>query len=286
MGDAQHLLAPAHLGQLLRHLLGRPAGDAGIHLVEHQGGHGLLLRQHVFQRQHDAGQLAAGGDLGDGPQVLPYVGGHEESNGVAAVGAGLLLREVDGKADLVHVQVPQLPLDALLQRKGGRLPGLGQRSAGVLHSPADLPKLFFQPGQGVIGGLHGVQLRPALVQVVQHILHGGAVLLFQPVQLVRPALHRVQLRRGKVELRPLVPDDLGKVIGFTPQHFQAFMQFSQLVAQSADAGDSLLRVPNGRQSAAGILAVRPFRLQVRAVNQGVAVEQRIVVSQPSVAMRA
>ena len=253
MGDAQHLLPAADLGQLLRHLLGRPAADAGVHLVEHQRADGLLLCQHVFQGQHDPGQLAAGGDPGDGLQILPGVGGHQEPDGVAAVGARLLLPEVDGKADLVHVQVPELRLDALLQHRGGLFPGGGQvhprRQDGL---PGRL-QLLLQPGQGAVCRLHIVQLPAALVQVGQHLLHRGAVLLFQPVQQVGPALHRVQLRRGEVERLPLVPDDLGKVIGFTPQLFQALVQLSHVAGEGADAGDGLLRVPKGGDGAASLL---------------------------------
>ena len=55
MGHAEYLLVPGHLSQLFRHLLGRAAGNAGIHLVEYQRGNGLLPRQHVFQGQHDPG---------------------------------------------------------------------------------------------------------------------------------------------------------------------------------------------------------------------------------------
>ena len=37
-GHAEYLLVPGHLSQLFRHLLGRAAGNAGIHLVEYQRG--------------------------------------------------------------------------------------------------------------------------------------------------------------------------------------------------------------------------------------------------------
>ena len=63
------------------------------------------------------------------------------------------------------------------------------------------------------------------------------------------------------------------------------MQPHGIVFHQAREGQFGYHIRN-RLRTAGPLAVRPFRLQVRAVNQGVAVEQRIVVSQPSVAMRA
>ena len=106
MGHAEYLRVPGHLSQLFRHLLGRAAGNAGIHLVEYQRGNGLLPRQHVFQGQHDPGQFTAGGDLSDGPQVLSCVGGHQEPDHVTAVGGRLFFREFDSKANFVHVQIP------------------------------------------------------------------------------------------------------------------------------------------------------------------------------------
>ena len=67
------------------YLLGRPTGHAGVHLVKDQTWSiVVVLRQHIFQRQHDAGQLSAGGDLLDGLQSLTHVGGHEELHFVRA----------------------------------------------------------------------------------------------------------------------------------------------------------------------------------------------------------
>ena len=129
MGDAQHLLTPADLSQFLRHLLGRPSTDAGVHFIKYQRADGLLLRQHVLQRQHDAGQLAAGGDSGNRPQILTHIGGHKEPYGIAAVRRRLFLCKFDSKTNLVHIEVPQFPLDTALQNLC-RLPAhVGQLSA-------------------------------------------------------------------------------------------------------------------------------------------------------------
>ena len=153
----------------------------------------------------------------------------------------------------MHVQVPELGLDALLQNGGGLFPGGGQLRPRCQDGLPGLLQLLFQPGQGVVRRLHIVQLPAALVQVGQHLLHRGAVLLFQPVQQVGPALHRVQLRRGEVERLPLVPNDLGKVIGFTPQLFQALVQLPHVSGERADTGKGLLRVPEGGDGAASLL---------------------------------
>ena len=74
MRDAQHLLMAGKLCQLFSYLLCRPAGHAGVHLVKNQRSDLLLLCQHIFQCQHNAGQLAAGGDFGNWAQRFSGVG--------------------------------------------------------------------------------------------------------------------------------------------------------------------------------------------------------------------
>ena len=63
MGHAEHLLVLCQGLELLRNALGRPAGNAGIHLVKDQGVHCVLFRQDIFHREHNSRQLAAGGHL-------------------------------------------------------------------------------------------------------------------------------------------------------------------------------------------------------------------------------
>ena len=117
-------------------------------------------------------------------------------------------------------------MDTGFQRRRRLLPGLCQglprRSDGLLR----LPQLLLQKDQCVIRCLNGIQLRPALVQIFQHLLYRGPILLFQPVELVRPALRRVQLLRGEIEGPPQVPDGLRQVIGLAPQGSQAFVRLS------------------------------------------------------------
>ena len=108
MGNTQHLLASADSGHLLRHLLGGTAADAGVYLVEHQGRHLVLLGKHILHGQHDTGQLTAGRDPVDRPQLLTHVGGHEKPHRVRAVAVQRLFRKIHRKADLAHVQLPQL----------------------------------------------------------------------------------------------------------------------------------------------------------------------------------
>ena len=68
----------------------------------------VSLGQHVFQRQHDARQLAARGDLAQRFERFAEVGGHVERNGVHAVLRQIRLREAAGKLYFLHIQLGQL----------------------------------------------------------------------------------------------------------------------------------------------------------------------------------
>ena len=112
---------------------GRAARDAGIHLVKDHRHHMILLGEHVFEREHDARELAARGDLVDGLEVLARVRAHEEAHRVDARRVRLMLCKVDGKADLVHVQLAQLPQNALLERFCRSLARVGKRARRGEH---------------------------------------------------------------------------------------------------------------------------------------------------------
>ena len=256
MGDAQHLLAAADAGHLLRHLLGGTAADAGIHLIEHQRAHLILLTEHVFHGQHDAGQLTAGGDPVDRPQLLAHVGGHQEPHLVHAIGAERLLCDVHGEPDPAHVQLPQLLQDLGGQPLRRLPPPLGQslrRADGFLLRLAQLP---LQLCQRITGVLDLLQLGAAALQIGQHVLHAGAVLLFQAIQLVQAALHIVQLVGREIEALPLVLDGGCHIVGFAVQRLQPLVQASVVVVQMPYRAYGVLRPPqHAQRTIAAVVAV-------------------------------
>ena len=130
----------------------------------------------------------------------------------------------------------------LLQTPGRFRPGLRQGRTGCLGLFLRLPQLPFQVSNGVVSGLDGVQLPAAPVQIFQHVLHCGAVLLFQAVEQIAAAFQLIQFRRGEVKFLPLIPDQLRKVIYFTSGIFQSFHQFFQGIIQPLDPGEGLLRL--------------------------------------------
>src|SRR5208337_3370158 len=115
VGDAEHLLGPRKLLQLLAHGFGSAPSDAAVNLVENQGpldrasaaavaptsrthplprngreGWGtpiLSCFNRRLQRQHHARKLAAGSDLLDRPERLSGIGGDEVLNLIEAARA-------------------------------------------------------------------------------------------------------------------------------------------------------------------------------------------------------
>ncbi len=79
----------AEPGQTLADGRGRGAADAGIRLVEDQGRRRAARGEHDFQRQDEARQLAAGGDLHHGAGLGAGIGGDPEGDAVDAAGAAL-----------------------------------------------------------------------------------------------------------------------------------------------------------------------------------------------------
>ena len=166
----------------------------------------VILCQHILEGQHDAGQLTAGGDLLDGLQILPYIGGHKELHLVQSGFVHGVLPcfgpELHLEPHFRHVQLGQFGLNTLLQRLGRFTARPAQRLTpppDLLHRFAQIP---FQPGNGIAGELNLVQLLSAPLQVIQHLLHGVPVLLFQPVDHIQTTLQLVQLTGFKVETIP------------------------------------------------------------------------------------
>src|SRR2546428_143285 len=86
MGDAEYLARAAELRELAADGLRDGAADAGIDLVEDEGGAVLLGGREGLQGEHDPRELAARGDPGERPRLLAGVGREEELDLVPALG--------------------------------------------------------------------------------------------------------------------------------------------------------------------------------------------------------
>ncbi len=76
VGHAKHLALLAEPPQRFADRLRHRAAHACVDLVEHERGDRRGFRRHQLERQADARELAAGGDLGERPQGQAGMGSH------------------------------------------------------------------------------------------------------------------------------------------------------------------------------------------------------------------
>ena len=84
----QHLHAAREPREPHADRVGHRAADAGVDLVEHQRRRRAAVGQHDLERQQEARQLAAGGDLHQRPRPRAGIGLHPELDAVDAVRPG------------------------------------------------------------------------------------------------------------------------------------------------------------------------------------------------------
>ncbi len=84
VGDDEDLVGAPQVPELFANRPADTAADALVDLVEDEGGHLVGAGEHVFEGQHQAGGLAAGGDPDERFQTLPGVGSDQEFDLVEA----------------------------------------------------------------------------------------------------------------------------------------------------------------------------------------------------------
>ena len=108
VGDDDDLAVPGELGEPAPDLHRDPAADAGVDLVEDERAARTVGGQHDLEREPDAGQLAAGGDLAEAARLGARVGREEQVDRVGAVRAERGRGEGEGQAGVRHGQGGQL----------------------------------------------------------------------------------------------------------------------------------------------------------------------------------
>ena len=106
VADAWYALHRREYADALR----RDTGDAGVDLVKNQHTNILTRRQDVFERQHDARQLAAGCDLTDAAERLAGVCRDQKAHIVRT--GGLKARIAAKRRDLCLLYTSPSPRDA------------------------------------------------------------------------------------------------------------------------------------------------------------------------------
>jgi hypothetical protein len=119
VGHDQHLVLRRQPPQRAPDRQRGPAADAGVDLVEHQGGR--RFGEHEPQREHGPRQFATRGHPGQGQRRRPRVGGESDLDVVA----GVVPAHGDDHLGLGHGQLDEVVLDRPGQAGRGRPPGGG-----------------------------------------------------------------------------------------------------------------------------------------------------------------
>ena len=256
MRHAQDLAALRDRPELVRDLLCRPAADAGVDLVKDHGPDGILRRQHVFHCQHDARQLAAGGDLRQRPQRLADVGGHQEADGVQAVFLRRLLRKLADEADLRHIELHELGGDLTLQALRGRFAGFGQCRALLQQRFLQAGELFLQLLDAVGGEFHLVELPFRFFQKCQNILHAAAVFALELMERIEPLFDLLELVRGVGQIVFFVAQLVGDVLRGVHEVVELAAERAHLIGHATDLFQRVRGVgDHGGRTVRGFVAV-------------------------------
>ena len=249
VGDAKYLMARGGLVQQLADAPGRQAGNAGVDLVIDDGRQLVAVGQGAFERQHNTGKLAAGGDFGQRLGFLAGVGGDQELNIVLPVGGKRAARMAQGKADARHVEKFKRGLHLFVHGGEGFEAAFGQRFGRCACFLVELLHFGAQLGDGLAGGLDRFQLGGVLVAAGQQFLRFQAKALFQAVDRIQAAFDLVELARVKavgVETVGQVGCELARaVVQFVQplrQRRQAFVQPGALL-QAACGGSKQISRP-------------------------------------------
>ena len=180
--------------------VGYRAADPGVDLVEHQCWCRALVGQHHLQRQQEARQLAAGGDLHHGTCAGAGIGLHPELDAVDALRPGIFRVRLDLGHELRALQLERREFGAdrpveLLGRLGARCGELGGGGAvfAVGGRSGGLQPLQL-PGAGIDGRDIGDEFRGQRGQAI----HRRRIFARRGAQREQPLLDALQL--GGIEV--------------------------------------------------------------------------------------
>ncbi len=129
VGDADDLPLAGQFAQLAADDFRHPSADAHIDLVEYQGGNGRAAGADHLDRQADARQFAARGDLAQGPERLAGVGADHELGLFQSLTGEIVLparAQLDLETPAFHAQLLHALADLRGQFFGGFLAALAE----------------------------------------------------------------------------------------------------------------------------------------------------------------
>ena len=199
------------------HFLGYLAADAGVYLVEDDGGQLHGTTNHGLQRQHDAGYLTTRSYLRYGLEWGRRVGREQEGYCVLSVLAQLAFLDVHLEAHIGHTQWHQSLAELLFYGFAGLLAQFGQGVGLLLAFGFQLLAFGFQFCQSLVAILNVAQLLPQLVALTNQLLNRfGVVFLFQFVDAVQTGIDLLQFRGVEVGIFQHRAHLVGNVLQFYP----------------------------------------------------------------------
>ena len=210
----------------------------------------VLLRQHIFHRQHNSGQLAAGGHLAHGLQRFAGVGRHIKCHTIGPVGSQFQFLKPAGKLHPGHIQLRKLCQNPLGKQFRLLLPIFPKRKRLIPSSFFRLFQFAFQPFQMIIGKLNFVQFPFCLLQVGQNVLTGNAIFPAQLMNHVQPGLNLLQFIRRIVQAVPGIPYLFRRILNLIHEVRHPVVDGLKAVTEPSQSGQRMLRL--GQQSGRSI----------------------------------
>ena len=217
VGHHQHLARLGQAGQALADRMGRGAADAVVDLVEHQGFPGLDLAHDHLEREQNARQLTARGDLGERTGRRLGGGRDFERHPVQAVRSPISIAQgLQARAEdrLVELERGQLALDRAVEPPG-RGPSLGPlRLAGGQVGGAGRLKLPLELGQAVAAPVDLIEPGLELPKQLGQLVDFDVVLARQVLEREVALLHGLELVGLALQIGRQAVDLRERLLGF------------------------------------------------------------------------
>ena len=130
----------------------------------------------------------------------------------------------------------------------------GESHGCVEHGAPGLLLLLFEPRERIACVLDLLKLTFALLEVGQHVLDRGAVLLLQAIEPIQPALHVVKLMRRKIEALALILHRRRDVVDLAVDVLQPLIDLGEAVVEVAHRADGILRLAQKAQRTGALVA--------------------------------
>ena len=222
------------------------AADTRVDLVEHVGRDLVGAAQRQLHRQHDARQLAARRDLGQGLQLLTLVGAEQHLDLVGAVGPEGRRRDPHLEARRRHAELAERLADLAREPGAGLLAAVGERGGGALAATEGLGAGGGQALEVRVAVGQRVELGGQRGQALEQL--GPTVLAPQPTQELEAVVDPRQALGIAVDAIGVAAQRGGGVVGHHPrlgelarQRIEAGVEPHQLVELARGVGQAIER---------------------------------------------